>query len=643
MPPRVAVAKAVRLARRTLGARISGLWLAGRLSYPDPAEAGGSLVPRLSFLPAGPVPASIGSLAGRVRRHEFDLLGSGPVVVEMGRDYAGFGRWRYHMAPSAESCNRGNRRRAALLRALIDDSDWRPLDWHVDFRSGYRWSPLVPGPASPYGHRPGVDVKLPWELARMQHLPWLALDRTPGSIEANRREFRSQLLDFLAANPPGWGVNWACAMDVAIRAANILLAWDLFRAGGAIFDAPFESELTAAALAHGRFVMEHLEWSPDHRANHYLADIAGLAFIAAYLPPGRESQSWAAFAARELEAEILRQFHPDGGNFEGSTAYHRLSAEMALFAVAVLRGLPDGRRPVFSPRIFERLGAAVAFVRAVTKPSGDMVQVGDNDSGRFFKLAPSLEPEGGERVLDASHLASGLDGLVLDALAGGAFPLPAAAPASALAGAEPEDHARSAVRVEIELTDPTVLEGVESLAFPDFGLFVWRNSRAFVSVRCGPMGGNGLGAHAHNDQLAVEIEVDGVAYARDPGTYVYTPDLRARNRYRSVLAHFAPRRGDMEPARLDLGPFRLEDRARARAIRFDAGHFLGCHHGFGEPIWRRVIVGNGRIVVEDCLGGPQIGSATNVETHGIASPVGLARLWGLEPAFSPGYGRLEED
>jgi hypothetical protein len=167
------------------------------------------------------------------------------------------------------------------------------------------------------------------------------------------------------------------------------------------------------------------------------------------------------------------------------------------------------------------------------------------------------------------------------------------------------------------------------VAYPDFGLFLWKGPRAFVAIRCGSIGQQGRGGHAHNDQLAVEIEIDGVAWARDPGSFVYTADLDARNAYRSALAHFVPRSGADEPARL-LAPFRLEDRAQARMLRFDATEFVGSHQGFGRPVFRRVILEDGAIVVEDSEG-----------EHGpveIRSPAELARLWRLTVPFSPGYG-----
>ena len=68
------------------------------------------------------------------------------------------------------------------------------------------------------------------------------------------------------------------------------------------------------------------------RSNHYLSDIVGLLFIAAYLPPTAETDAWLAFATNELVGETERQFHRDGGHYEGSTSYHRLSGELAVSA-----------------------------------------------------------------------------------------------------------------------------------------------------------------------------------------------------------------------------------------------------------------------------------------------------------------------
>ncbi len=688
MPPGQVLAKAGRLGLRLIRARLNVLTGRWRCSY---APAGGRLARRMSRLdPASIAPhaAILRDLVPLYRQHRFNLLGSGWVRVAHGETYAGFGSWRYGPGPAlgndwrtavAAQAWPGNRARASALLALITDPAYQPIDWQVDFKSGYRWSPRHWGPSSPYGHRPGVDIKLPWELARLRHLPHLALAFAHDHDPALPAEFRHQVLDFLAANPPGWGVNWACAMDVAIRAATILLARDLFLAAGAVFDDGFEDAATAAMRAHGRFILGHLEWSETHRGNHYLADICGLAFIAAYLPGDDETDLWLALAIHAVATEIPRQFAEDGSNFEASTAYHRLSAEMALFTTALILGLPVSRQralagvnprrrtrrpnlppqplawPPFPPATLERLARAIRFAEDITAPSGNALQIGDNDSGRFLAPGPlfDLGPAGPvERNLDFSDVIAAAAGLfdpattlaaqVVAALAGGVRVIrPACPPAATAQGERPGGTAQRLVRLRLVPPDPTALLGLMPMAYPDFGLYLWRNDRTLIAFRCGPIGQNGQGGHAHNDQLAVTLEIDGIAWAKDPGTFVYTPDLTARNRYRSALAHFVPRHGESEPARF-LAPFRLEDRAQARIIRFDGDGMAGWHQGFGAPVLRRLWCEDGAVVVEDCFGGERVGAATMVEEHVVTSPEALAKLWGLTLPVSPAYGVIAE-
>ena len=190
-------------------------------------------------------------------------------------------------------------------------------------------------------------MKVPWELGRLQHLPQLALaailaraDGDGARAEQLAREFQDQVLDFIAANPPRFGVQWAMTMDVAIRAANLLLAWDIFRAADVSFDSEFMRVFSRSAFEHGSHIATNLEWSSHLRSNHYLADVVGLLFVAAYLPASARTDAWLLFATRELLAEVRNQFLPDGGNFEGSTCYHRLSAEMATWGLALVLALP---------------------------------------------------------------------------------------------------------------------------------------------------------------------------------------------------------------------------------------------------------------------------------------------------------------
>ena len=675
LPPHVALSRGLAYARRTLGGEATRVALSGRETFPPAkAEPLARRVPAIEAVLLAPQAAPLAGVTALYLDGRYDLLGSG-----WGRMLRPAG-----MDPVAD-LNRGNRARAAAIRKLIDDPAASALDWHRDARSGHRWSPATPAPAVRYGHEPGVDIKGPWELARLQHLPQLALAWVAARAgldafaapETYRRAFRDQVLDFWAANPPGFGVHWRVTMEVAIRAANILLAYDLFRRHDAPFDDPFRAELGALLRAHGRHIRAHPELDKPHRGNHYLANVVGLLFLGAYLPDDPETLDWRAHALAEFAAESRRQFLDDGANFEASTGYHRLSAEMLAHGTALtlaLGGDLDGDA-------VRRLHRAAGFSRDVTRPDGTAHQVGDTDSGRLFRLAPdylrlslaeardryaNLTAPGGspddrpnddrtddaphwdENVLDHRGLvgavnglfedpelrafagpAARLEGRIVSALAEGRrLSVPRRPPATAVppAGMAPEGAPFEEREVVIALPDPTLTEGLERRAYPDFGLYIWHSDHLYLAVRCGPVGQMGAGGHAHNDQLAIELQVEGKDWLADPGTLTYTADTAVRERYRSVRAHAAPHWDDREPVRRNLGLFRLDDAARARCLRFDDTGFHGVHWGFGQPCYRTVAIESGHIVVRDGLGGTHPSDQAGRMAHGHRPPGHPRRL-----------------
>jgi hypothetical protein len=298
------------------------------------------------------------ALAELYRAHWFDLLGSGWVQVRHGMPCRGLEGHHYRMGLEVDADGAGRWLKGRINGPNLAESQriwglvaagYQPLDWHLDFKSGYRWPENTWYQDIPYGHEPGVDIKVPWELARMQHLPQLAWAYAlsqggliKGAPAAEYlKEFSNQVLDFIAANPPRFGVNWNSTMDVAIRVANWLVTYDLFRAYGGDFGLPFEQVFVRSLYEHGRHIRGNLEWSYELRSNHYLSNIAGLLFVAAYLPRSRETDGWLSFGVRELIKEVAGQFLPDGANFEASTSYHRLAGELVIYATALVGA--DGR------------------------------------------------------------------------------------------------------------------------------------------------------------------------------------------------------------------------------------------------------------------------------------------------------------
>jgi hypothetical protein len=688
---------------------------------PDASACGFSLsFPANNEEPDGP---SFGAYTQTVIEHRLELFGSEPGLAAPNASGRGShrstwpsmsGRRGHDGERQITRINLMNRPEAQRIWRLIE-RPYSPIDWHVDFKSGYRWPVTRPSGLIRVGRPRGADIKVPWELARMQHLPQLAIahvvaesgDTELTSPAIYAKEFRNQILDFIANNPPRFGVNWVCTMDVAIRAANWIVADAIFRGAGARFDAEFERVFVRSIYEHGRFTINHLEWSPAFRGNHYLANIVGLLFVAAFLPRSSETDAWLAFAVQELIEEVGVQFHDDGANFEASTCYHRLSSEMVLYGTALVLGLSENKRlalkqydhrwkrgrpglqlgpmphyddaqmpfPVpFPAWYWDRVRRMPEFIQAVTRPDGRVVQVGDNDSGRFLKLDLATRSAIVQSV-DVGR--QGRQAVQEDPLDHRSTLRAFGAMLGADRGANPQQAGLEAalvrelaagIRVPVIRDAPQHPsppgESIIVQRFPDFGLYIYRTPRVYLAVRCGQVGQNGRGGHAHNDQLSIELCLDGMPFVVDPGTYVYTPAPDARNRFRSTAMHNTlsiPGREQNPWTRGLRGLFRLDDRARAEVVQCDEGQFIGQHHGFDAVHRRTVSIHESGITGRDeCDAGAvktvhfHLDPGVSVELHGdtarLTSAGVCATLRATDGAtaevrpseYSPGYGIRQE-
>jgi len=348
--------------------------------------------------------------------HRFDLLGSGWVKNTYDSKPLGLEGYKYDMNVEFDLeklLKPAHVKRAKEIWELVD-KDYIPIDWQKDYKSGYRWSARdwYKDTRKVIGRALGADIKVPWELARMQHLPQLAVFSLvcPEHKEKSIREFKNQVLDFIATNPPKMGVNWACTMDVAIRAANMLIAYDMFDQldTNNILDNKFKQIFANSVYEHGFHIINNLEYNEFLTSNHYLSDIVGLLFVGAYLDNGE----WISYAVQEIIKEMKKEFYEDGGNFESSTSYHRLSGELMVYATAlIVRLLQENKIKKIDYKIknqkfklirnqqtlithlpqwyIDRLYKIGRFTVDITKPNGDIPQFGDNDSGRFFRFSPN--------------------------------------------------------------------------------------------------------------------------------------------------------------------------------------------------------------------------------------------------------------
>lgn len=379
--------------------------------------------------------------------------------------------------------------------------------WHDDFRSGRTFPPDRLYLDVPIVLAEGTDIKVPWELSRFNQVFWFAWT----DPEKYGPVFLNQWRDWQIKNPLARGVNWACTMDVALRA----MSWTAATAcWGRAWDHDTQCNMAAALADHGRFIRDNLEWGVPARTNHYFSDIVALAVLGVVLAAYPPAEGWLDFAERELSRETLLQFGADGFNKECSTTYHRLMVELATLGYLACRA---GGRPL-GVNVRERLTAAYRAIAVLCGTTGVGPLIGDNDSSRLFPLAMRedafygwLLPVGAE-LLDADELAIG----------------PAPPELAMLLGPAALDrYERRSAR---GARSPSV-------ALPESGVFVLGDDRSRMVVLCGPSAYEPTPGHGHLDQLSFSLTVDGLALLVDPGQFCYTPWPRRRDAYRATGAH----------------------------------------------------------------------------------------------------------
>jgi uncharacterized heparinase superfamily protein len=430
------------------------------------------------------------------------------------------------------------------------------IDWHTDFKSGYRWPEAFYQDIEVTRLTDSSDAKVPWELSRGHHLLGLARAARLFGDQRYRQELERQFDSWLVSNPPGVGINWANAMEVGIRAVNWV--WALRTLGEEqSLDPELHVRVTRSLQSHGRHIAANLEGTPYLRSNHFLSDILGLLTLGWVIEGDPAAARWLGFALQAFEHEIRSQVYEDGVSFEASVAYHGLALEIFALAAWIARA---AGQPM-SADYHQRLARMVEASRAWRRPDGLMPQFGDNDSGRVLPLDDSRWPSHDPIVWLASAVLR--LGRPFDA------------------SPDPEIAWNLGLPVW-ERTSTLPVSGQPPAAFESGGLYVLRGRGAHCVVRCGGVGQNGNGGHSHNDVLSYELAY-GRPYVVDSGTYVYTSDPPARNAFRATAAH-----NTIELEGEEINPIAAEELFRLRGV---ADPVVGEWHQ--EPDRVRLAAGHG--------------------------------------------------
>ena len=399
------------------------------------------------------------------------------------------------------------------------DTKLSPFDWHVDFKTGFRWPPYrFYKDYQQEDIESNSDVKIPRELSRCHHFLKVALAFCITEREEYAKFCVSQMTDWIKENPFMRSINWGCTMDVSIRAVNWIWSIGLI-SGNQLLSNDNIAKIKVSLYQHGWFIYRNPEKTKYNNYNHFLADLAGQIHLGLLFASRKEAKEWLEEGKKELFHEIRLQILPTGMSYERSTNYNRLVLELILIPLLLLKR--NGHE--IPQDIWLRLEKMFEFLMYSLKPDGTTPIIGDQDDGRLL-------PFGVEKNIDYKYLLS--IGAILFNRGdfkhyGDGFNV-----YCALLGG---DNSKEKFDTIIEIST-----SLSSKCFPDAGLYIMRkndNYLIFNATGKGQYPELPSGTHTHSDLLSFELFINGRTFLVDPGSYVYTADAEQRMLFRSTKMH----------------------------------------------------------------------------------------------------------
>jgi hypothetical protein len=468
----------------------------------------------------------------------------------------------------------------------------REIDWYRDPLSGRQWPGKVFHADIARWHNDGSDIRVLWELNRLGHCLTLARAYAATRNEQFAEEFFVQVESWYEQNPLGLGANWLCAMEVALRAMNLLGAFAILRTAPSLNEERL-SLLLALFEQHGAHIRRNLEYSYIATGNHYLSDVVGLLWLGIMLPELELAGEWRDWAFKELLREMDKQVLPSGADYEASTGYHRFVLELFLYSFI----LCDANSLTIDYKYRTKLLQMIRYVRVYLRPDGAAPLFGDTDSGQALPIL--------HRAAD--------DHAYLLALGAVVFQDGSLKPPNLEAPPELSWILGDRAVMDFHRLHSPSSYGQASDGFPDAGIYLLRQEDLYLAFNASGAGGNGRGSHGHNDSLSIEVSACGVPFIVDPGSYVYTADLDERHRFRSTAYHSTLEIDGVEQNSTNRAvPFVIGDEAHPKVLRWETTKerdvLIAEHRGYkrlsSPVIHRRAVIFDKKVrwwLIEDEL------------------------------------------
>lgn len=456
--------------------------------------------------------------------------------------------------------------------------------WHLDPITGKNWPTEQYCFKVNYRHNTGMgDVKLVWELNRLQHIQPVAALAFKRRDENLARECLTEIESWIDSNPPFNGVNWCSGIELALRAVSIIFVLSLV---GEYATQEQSAKIRLVLEVHGRWIARYIS-AYSSANNHRTAEGLGLFIIGSTCQEFPLAEKWKKLGWQLLTETARLQILSDGTGAEQTVSYTAVVLEMLLLGLHIAK---SNRTPVPSEYL-NKIVLGGEYLRWFMDEGGELPHIGDNDNARVIGVY-SLNETYIRSVLGCVASSTERDDLIPPGLT---------------------PHLRQAIFVHAS-GDAVGPLGVR--IFPAGGYTVGRHllngRKILAAIDHGDLGYLSIAAHGHADALSVWLHIDDQPVLIDSGTYLYHSGGAWRSYFRSTAAHNTLCI-EGESSSIISGSFNWSRKASARAVSFEETPDGWCvdtkHDGymfrFGAMHYRTFTFGKGGLKISDRISGIQ--------------------------------------
>lgn len=352
------------------------------------------------------------------------------------------------------------------------------------------------------------DIKFVWEISRFSWMyDIIRYDYQEKNDQSNF--ILNKILNWINLNPINKGPNYICSQEISIRIINWTFALNYYKNSHSLTQEKLNIILTSIEK-QTEHVFTNINFSRIAvRNNHALTETLLLYFVGHIYPYFKGSKKYINKGKKWFENEIDFQISSDGSYIQHSMNYHRMVIQLLSIAYAIAHKNEDN----FSPIIYEKTKKTLFFLtKHVDEISGKTPNYGSNDGTLLFQL-------GNSEYQNIKGQLNALSQILLNKII---FNEPNKFQDIYWFGYRP-----------ISGNIIGTIKNKKIFKFDRDGYYIYKDKAITLFVRCGDI----TARSGNNDNLHVDLWIDGQNILRDSGTYKYNTSEKLNNFFRGSISH----------------------------------------------------------------------------------------------------------